>query len=147
MRLEGQCGAPPVTSLTFSEGGPGLAAHCLSLNAGVDICNKVTHSGESVCVYIEIKSDPERRARNSFTESHPNQKLPSGAGEQVLPQGVKDLRVGDLLRSPDWTQTVPNLALAMAPHPPCSFPSSPGQSQISSVSGSGNTPVIAPSSC
>lgn len=118
MRLEGQCRAPPVISLTFSEGSPGIAAHCLSLNAGVDICNKVTHSGESVCVYIEIKSDTKRRARHSFTESHPNPQLPSSTEEQVLSQGTKDLRVGDLPRSPDWAQTVPNPVLAMAPHPP-----------------------------
>lgn len=104
-----------MTSLTFSEGSPGIAAHCLSLNAAVDICNKVTHSGESVCVYIEIKSDAERRARRSFTESHPSPQLPSSAGEQVLSQGTKDLSVGDLPRSPDWAQTVPNPALAMAP--------------------------------
>lgn len=87
MRLEGHCRAPLVTSLTFSEGSPGIAAHCLSLNAGVDICNKVTHSGESVCVYIEIKSDTERRARHSFTESHPSPQLPSSAGERFFPRG------------------------------------------------------------
>lgn len=48
-----------MTLLTFSEGGPGIAAHRLSLNAGVHICNKVMHSGESVCVDMEIKSDTE----------------------------------------------------------------------------------------
>lgn len=31
---------------------------------------------------------------------------------------MKDLRVSDLPRSPDWAQTVPNPALAMAPRCP-----------------------------
>ena len=52
MRLEGQCRTPPMTLLMFSEGDPVIAAHCLSLNVGVHICNKVMCSGESVCVYI-----------------------------------------------------------------------------------------------